>query len=290
MTRPQIALTVGVLAISVFPVLVKLELAPGVISAFYRMAFSALLLFPYALITKKFKLPSRKYFLLSILCGLIFGADVAVWNISIQESTATQATLLTNLSPIWVGLGMFLFFPNKPKKNFWIGTSLALLGMIILIGFDFFWKMSFDRAFTLAILSGILYAHYMLISKNTLQKVDVISFMSISLLSASLFLGIVSYYLDEPFTGFGPKGWIVLGIQAVICQLLAWLLLSYATQNMRATRVSVSLLGQGFMSAILAWIFLNEQISFQMVIGGLVLLLGIRTTFIEKPLFSFKTK
>lgn len=285
MTRPQVALFIGVLAISVFPVLVKLELAPGVISAFYRMAFSAILLIPYALLTKKFKLPQKKHLFLSILCGLIFGTDVAVWNIAIQESTATQATLLTNLSPVWVGLGMFLFLPNKPKKNFWIGTAIALFGMVVLLGFGYFLSLSFDRAFVFAILSGVLYANYMLVSKDTLKKVDVISFMCITLFSSSVFLGIVSYFMGEPFAGFGQTGWLVLFVQAVICQLLAWLLLSYATKNMRATRVSVSLLGQGFLSAILAWIFLSEQITLQMIIGGCILLVGIAVTFIEKPIF-----
>lgn len=290
MTKPQIALIIGVLAISIFPVLVKLDLVPGVISAFYRMSFSAILIIPYAIITKRFKLPKTKFLLLSILCGVIFGTDVAVWNISIQESTATQATLLTNLSPIWVGLGMFLFLDSKPKINFWIGTTTALLGMVILIGFDFFFSLSFDRAFLLAILSGMLYANYMLISKNTLNEVDVISYMCIMLFSASIFTGIISYFLNEPFTGFNNTGWTVLVIQAVICQLLAWLLLSYATKNMRATRISVSLLGQGFIATILAWIFLNEQITFQMIIGGIILLIGIGTTFIEKSLIPKRSE
>lgn len=290
MSKPQLALVIGVLAISVFPVLVKLELAPGVISAFYRMAFSAILIIPYALITKKFKLPEKKYLILAVLCGLIFGTDVAVWNIAIQESTATQATLLTNLSPVWVGLGMFLFLPNKPRKNFWIGTAIALFGMVVLLGFKFFLTLSFDRAFVFAILSGILYANYMLVSKDTLKKVDVISFMCITLFSASIFLGIVSYIMEQPFTGFGQTGWLVLFIQAVVCQLLAWLLLSYATQNMRATRVSVSLLGQGFIASILAWIFLKEQITAQMIFGGMILLVGIGTTFIEKPVFRFSNR
>lgn len=285
MSKPQLALVIGVLAISLFPVLVKLDLAPGVITAFYRFAFSAILIIPYALITKNFKLPKRKYLILSILCGLIFGADIAVWNIAILESTATQATLLSNLSPIWVGLGMFLFLPNKPKKNFWIGTSIAIFGMVVLLGFEFFLTLAFDRAFVFAILSGVLYANYMLVSKNALKKVDIISFICISLFSASVSLGILSYVMGQPFSGFGKNGWLVLFIQAVVCQLLAWLLISYATKNMRATRVSVSLLGQAFVSAILAWIFLNELITFQMIIGGMILLLGIGITFIEKPFF-----
>lgn len=284
MTKPQVALVIGVLAISIFPILVKLELTPGTISAFYRMAFSAALIIPYAILTRSFKLPETKYLLLAALCGMIFGADIIVWNVAIIESTATQATLLSNLSPVWVGLGMFLFLANKPKVNFWIGTAIALFGMVVLIGFDFFLTLSFDRAFLLAILSGMLYANYMLVSKNTLEKVDVISYMCIMLFSASVFTGIVSYFLNQPFTGFSNVGWLVLIVQAVVCQLLAWLFLSYATKHMRATRVSISLLGQGFIAAILAWLFLKEDITFQMIMGGMILLLGIVITFIESPL------
>jgi hypothetical protein len=33
-------------------------------------------------------------------CGVLFASDVAAWNIAIQESSATQASLLTNLSPL----------------------------------------------------------------------------------------------------------------------------------------------------------------------------------------------
>jgi drug/metabolite transporter (DMT)-like permease len=66
------------------------------------MAIAVSLLLPYVLITKKFKLPPTKIFILALLCGILFASDVAVWNIAIQTSSATQASLLTNLSPLWV--------------------------------------------------------------------------------------------------------------------------------------------------------------------------------------------
>ena len=109
MKKPRLALFVGVICISIFPILVKLSLTSGLISAFYRMLFSFLLLLPYVIFKKQFELPSVKIGLLAALCGVIFGSDVAVWNIAIQESTATQASLLTNLSPVWVGF-LSLFF------------------------------------------------------------------------------------------------------------------------------------------------------------------------------------
>ena len=283
-SKPRAALAIGILCISIFPTLVKLNLTPGLISAFYRMTFSILLLLPYVLLTKKLKMPSVKMIVLSVLCGIIFASDVAVWNIAIQESSATQASLLTNLSPVWVGIGSFLFLTNKPKRNFWLGTLVAIFGMVTFVGFHFFANLDFDRAFLLAVLSGMLYAVYLLVSKNVLSEVDVLSFMTLSLIASSIYLGFVCWIANEPFSGFSNAGWGVLVIQAVVCQLAAWLLISYATQNMRATRVSLSLLGQAILTAILAWLFLDEQITLQMIVGGIILLFGIRITFFEAPI------
>ena len=290
MTKPRVALAIGIICISIFPILVKLNLTPGLISAFYRMAIASAILVPYVLITKQFKVPSKKTFLLSVICGVVFGLDVGVWNIAIQQSTATQATLLTNLSPVWVGIGAFLFLKDKPKRNFWIGTVVAIIGMVLLVGFDLFLNFDFNLAFIFGILSGMLYAIYMLTSKRILGEMEVLTFMMISLLSSVVALGLLSYVMGEPFNGFSDAGWLVLVIQGVVCQLLAWLLISFATKHMRATRVSVSLLGQAVLASILAWWLLDEQISLQMVVGGIVLLFGIRLTFYEKPFLKSKVK
>ncbi|MGG5487655.1 EamA/RhaT family transporter [Flavobacteriaceae bacterium 144Ye] len=287
MKKARMALVVGVICISIFPVLVKLNLTSGVISAFYRMFFSLLVLLPFVLYKRALKIPNFKVGLLAIVCGIIFGTDVTVWNIAIQESTATQASLLTNLSPVWVGILAFLFLKNKPKPNFWIGTLVAIFGMVLLVGFQVFKTLDFDLAFVFGVLSGVLYAFYMLISKYVLKTMDILSFMTLNLIASSIHLGVLSYFLNEPFYGFSNMGWIVLIIQALVCQLLAWLLISYATQHMRATRVSVSLLGQGILATVLAWMFIGEQVTIQMVIGGIILLLGIGITFKETPLTSY---
>lgn len=284
MTKPRIALVIGIICISIFPILVKLKLSPAIVSAFYRMAIAATVLVPFTFLSGKFKIPSVKLLFLTMLCGAIFALDVAVWNISIQESTATQATLLTNLSPVWVGIGAFFFLKNKPTRNFWVGTVIAIFGMITLVGFHFFVNLDFNLAFVFAILSGVFYAIYMLVSKFVLYDVEVLPFITLSTLTSAVFLGILSYFMNEPFTGFGEMGWISLIIQGLVCQLAAWLLLGYATKHMRATRVSVSLLGQAVLTTIFAWMFINEEVTLQMIVGGIILLFGIRVTFYSKKI------
>src|SRR5690606_16723976 len=98
MNKPRVALALGIICISIFPILVKLELAAPVLSGCYRMGIAAPILLPYTLLSAQMKIPSGTLLLLTIVCGSLFALDVAVSNIAIQQSTATQATLLTNLT------------------------------------------------------------------------------------------------------------------------------------------------------------------------------------------------
>jgi hypothetical protein len=62
---------------------------------------------------------------------------------------------------------------------------------------------------------GIFYSIYLLV-KKALAHIDVLSFMTISLLASSIFLAIGCITMNRPFTGFSNMGWIVLVIQAVV--------------------------------------------------------------------------
>ena len=279
MINPRISLVIGVLSISIFPVLVKWAPVSGLTSAFYRMFIGFIALLPFVLIKQKLEIPAKSQWLPVIISGIVFGSDIAVWNLSIHYSNATQATLLTNLSPVWVGIGTFLFMPDKPTLRFWLGTVLAISGLVILIGTDTFIQMKFDKGFMLAILSGMLYATYMMISKTALNHLSVVSFMTYSMGVSSAYLLVICLVTDQPLWNFTPVVWSVLAIQGLVCQLLGWLALNYTVKKMDAKRVSLSLLSQSIVTGLIAWIFINEKISLQMIIGGLVILAGIGITF-----------
>lgn len=283
--KVRLSLFAGILLISVFPVLIKMELASGLISAFYRMTIASLLLLPFGIFYKKLKKISIKDLLLTMLCGAIFASDITVWNISIQKSTATQATLLTNLSPMWVGIFSLVFLKIKPVTNFWIGMFIAFIGMILLVGLQVFLHLSFDLAFGLATLSGLLYAIYFLVSKKVLSRIDVFTFITYSTLTAAIYLGGLSLVFQQKFFPYSPKAWLVFGVQGLLCQLAAWLLIGYAMKHMRPTRLSLSMLGQALFTAVLAALFLGETITEKMIIGGGLILLGIYITFYPKQLF-----
>ncbi|TDE18265.1 DMT family transporter [Dyadobacter psychrotolerans] len=282
MLNPRISLVIGVLSISIFPVLVKWAPVSGISSAFYRMFIGFICLLPFVLVKQNLQIPSRSQWLRILTCGILFGTDIAVWNLSIHYSNATQATLLTNLSPVWVGIGSFLFLTEKPKLQFWIGTIIAMAGLVVLIGPDTFLNMQFDKGFMLAVLSGMLYATYMLISKTVLNQISIVSFMTYSMGVSSLYLLTICLFTNQPLWNFTPAIWSIFAVQGVISQLLGWLAISYAVKKLDAERVSLSLLSQSVVTGLIAWVFIDEVITIQMIIGGIVILSGIGITF-KKP-------
>lgn len=282
--NPRFALLIGICCVSIFPVLVKVTPVSEVTSAFYRLAISAVLFFFITLFSKSFQKLSPSQYVLVVICGFLFASDIAVWNIAINLSTATQASLLTNLAPVWVGIGAYFFLKDKPRLNFWIGTLIALFGMVLLVGWEYVINFSFDEGFVLAIISSIIYAVYIILSKRVLNDVNVLTFMSWSMISAGILLFIVSFVTNSKLIEFSNNTWLSLIIQGVICQFVGWLCISFSLKNMRANRVSLSLLLSVVFTGLIAWAFIDEEISFEMIVGGVFVLIGIAVTFKEKQL------
>jgi hypothetical protein len=113
-------------------------------------------------------------------------------NIAIQNSSATQASLLVNLAPL-CGYYLYVFLNTKPATNFDWNDS-ALFGMAMLVWF--FLGIRFDTAFPCA---GVLYSIYLLMSKM-LSQMDVLSFMTISLFH--VFFGLFVFTELSHFGGF----------------------------------------------------------------------------------------
>lgn len=280
--NPTFSLFIGILCIGLYPILVKTVNVHGVSAAFYRMFLACVFLFPALFFFKKLKPIPKKWIGMLALSGFLFAADIAVWNISIQVSSATQATLLTNLAPIWVGIGSFLFLAKKPNRWFWLGAIVALSGMSTLVGFDVIASLQLDLGFWFAVLSGVFYATYMLVSKSIMRQMDVLNFMAYSMLFSTALLLLTCITFDFPLSHFTFPDWFSLFILALICQLLGWISISYAVQKLEASSVSLTLLSQAVVTGLLAWLFIGEKMTLQMILGGIIILIGIGITYLPE--------
>jgi drug/metabolite transporter (DMT)-like permease len=113
--NPKASLIIGILCISFSPIFVKLAGAEPLTSGFYRIFIAWLCLLPYCIIRGHLKI-GRKELIIALIGGVVFGADIAVWNLSLMKISATVSTLIANLAPVWVGLISYLILKKKSGR------------------------------------------------------------------------------------------------------------------------------------------------------------------------------
>jgi drug/metabolite transporter (DMT)-like permease len=270
-----LALALGVFCIGTSAIFVKIASVPGTVSAFYRVLFAGLALLPLRLSQKKLSSPSWKDLRLIGLGGIAFVGDLVLWNTSILLTSAAAATLLANNSPLWVGLGATLIFREKLNLKYWLGLLIALLGMTVIVGGNAIQELRFNTGDLLAIAASFLYAAYMLITQKARARVDTLTLNLFTMLTCIFILLPVILLLGQPLTGFSTQVWFALVGLGLIPQFIGWLAINYAMGHLPAARVSVTLLGQSVVTAILGILFLREALSLADITGGIMVLIGI---------------
>lgn len=280
--NPRLTLVIGILCISFSPILVKLAGVSPLGLAFYRVFIAWLLLLPYCIIKNKLKI-GRRQLVIALIAGVVFAADIAVWNISLLKISATVSTLVANLAPVWVGLMGYVLLRQRSGSVFWIGTGIALVGMVVLVGYQHIIHLEFNAGILLALLASMLYAGYIMISKNIMADIDVFTFMFYSMAGSAIFLLVISGFMQEDMVHFSVRVWLCFVGMGVICQLTGWLTINYSLRYMASTRVAIALLSQTVFAGILAAFFLNERLTLTEIIGSAIVLAGIAVTFLKKP-------
>jgi drug/metabolite transporter (DMT)-like permease len=278
--NPKVSLVIGILCISFSPIFVKLAGVAPIGAAFYRVLVALLCLAPYCIVKKKLRVDKQQFFI-AVTAGMVFALDVAVWNISLLKISATVSTLIANLAPVWVGLFSFLIFKKKSGLLFWIGTVIAIVGMIILVGYKHVLHLELNAGILLAILASLFYAAYIMIAKTIMGRIDLFTFMFYSMLGASVFLLLVNSFMGNSLIHYSLRVWGCFVGMGLICQLTGWLTLNYSLRYLESTKVSIALLGQTVFAGLLAVFLLNETLDANEIVGSLVVLGGIVLTFLK---------
>jgi drug/metabolite transporter (DMT)-like permease len=273
---PYIALATGILALGFSALFVRWANVPGPVMGFYRLGLATLFLTPFALRRwKRVIRPRPALLIFPLLGGLMTSLDHAIWNTSIHYTTAANATLLNNATPIWVALFAWLVFRERLRGLFWLGLVLTLSGAAAVLGSDFIYHPAVGLGDLLAILSSFFYAGYFLVTQRGRQKLDTLSYIWAVGIVASLALLGMSVSLGMPLRGFPPSTYFAFLGAALISQLGGYLSVGYALGHLPASTVSPTMIGQPVVTAVLAFLLLGEKLLPAQWAGGTVVLAGI---------------
>jgi drug/metabolite transporter (DMT)-like permease len=273
-----VSLFAGACAIGTSAVLVKLSDVGPVSSAFWRVALAVPVLALWARLADAGP-PSgdrRTNRTLLFLCGLFFAGDLAFWHWSIVLTSVANATLLANCAPIFVTLAAWLFFRRRPRARFVVGLATAMAGTALLLRGDFQHSGMALVGDALGIVTAMFYAAYQLSVTRARRQISTARIMFASgAVTASLLLPL-ALFSGERFFPQTAAGWLPLLGLALIAQVGGQSLIAYAMAHLPATFSSVGLLLQPVVAAALAWAVLSEALTALAMVGGVLVLLGIR--------------
>jgi len=222
----------------------------------------------------KARLPRSAIWLL-VLGGLTFSLDAFVWSMSVNMTSAAKATLLGNTAPIWVALGSWILFHERLRSTYWIGLGVAIVGIVFLVGVESFRGAPVNPGDLIATSAGLTYALYQLVTGRARQKIDSMTYTwGFTAVGAVVFLG-VSSALGHSLINLPVRSMLALVGLALVVHVAGWLLISYAFGHIPTHYLSVTLLGQPVVTALLAMPILGEFPAPWQLLGGVVTLGGI---------------
>jgi drug/metabolite transporter (DMT)-like permease len=271
-----IGLAIGVFAIGWSAIFVRWSGTSGMVSAFYRLAFAAIVLVPWHLATSRGKpAPSLAARRAAVIAGIVFAADLAFFNTAIMMTNAANATLLGVNAPIFVAIGGWMLYGEKPTARFWVGFALALAGMVYIVGKDVVLHPTFGLGDVFALAGAAFYGAYILYVQRARTGMDTLTFSTWCVCAGAVSLLIVCVIARQPMLDIDARGWAALVGLAVATQLVGHLLVAYALGHLPATVSSIALLAQAPLTALFAWPTLGERITLSQTVGGVLVLAGI---------------
>ena len=278
---PYFALGVGLLGLGSAAIFVYLADAPGTIVALYRTGIASILAtLPFIKRKSQSRDASfRRGIPFAIAGGILFSLDVTFWSAGIVLSGPTNPTLMVNTAPLWVGLGTWLLFRERPGWMFWLGLIIALTGVALVLVDDLGQATQVGLGTLLGLLAAVFYGGYFLVTQRGRLYLSTISFFWIASMSAFVFQLILNLALGIPLSGYPPATYLYLVALGVFVHFIGWLALNYAQGFLPATIVSPTLLGQPVLVALFASLLLGATLSGQQIIGGLFVLGGILVVY-----------
>ncbi|HEY1076706.1 MAG TPA: DMT family transporter [Fontimonas sp.] len=277
-SRALPALIAGAVLIGLAPIFVRLAAVGPTSAAFWRLALAlpvlGLLLWrlrpePQARALASGHLPWLW------LAGLCFAADLVLWHQALRYTSVANATLLSNVAPVFVALAAWLIFRERSGGRFVIGLLLAMAGAALLVADSLEIGVETVVGDLLGIASAVFYAGYLLTVSRQRRWFTTVQVMFWSTLVGALVTAPLALLQGETLLPPDQHAWLMLAGLALLSHVGGQGLIAYALAHLPATFSSVSLLVQPVAAALFAWVLLGERFGLQQAVGGAIVLGGI---------------
>jgi drug/metabolite transporter (DMT)-like permease len=209
--------------------------------------------------------------------------------VGIQRLDIGIALVINYLAPVFVALWARFYVHEPVRRRLWLAIALCLLGLSLVVEL---WggSSSLDGLGVLACLvTALAYAGYVLMAEHSLEGGrDVYSLLAWGFSIAAIFWAILQPWWSFPvelvdgsasllgrFADVSVPVWLLLAYVVVLGTVVPFVMLVSALHHVPATRVTIVAMLEPVLAAIVAWVWLGEELAAVQIVGGLIVLAGV---------------
>ena len=273
------ALVTAIVSISFAATLIRLADAPAIVIAGYRMLFSTIVLLPFVLSSKGtlgelLGLTGRDVALLS-LSGLFLSIHFISWIASIFLTGVASSIVLVTMTPLFVAVFSLLALKERVPILFWIGLALAAAGALTIGWGDLFEGGVRWKGDLLALLGALAAGGYFIVGGRLRKRLSLLAYVFPVYLVSTIFIFAAALSSRIPVTGYRGMMYLYSLLLAVVCQIMGHTLFNWALRHVKATFVTLGVLGEPVGASVIAYIVLGEIPLSREVAGGVLIIAGL---------------
>ena len=255
------------------PIIAKSQM-PVPTMIFWRNIIGGLVMLPFALARGEWKSKvQRRAIGWSVTAGLLLGAHFICFFWAMKFTSVATGTALTATQPIFAAIFVKLIGGHIPKKSFG-GMIIAFASVIVITGIDFNLSVRSFQGDLMAVVGGALGAAYMVIGAKVQRDISTSTFTSVCYIVCGLSMLPIVLLTNSPFTGFSSYEWLLLTSLIIGTQLLGHTLFNFSLKRVSPAVVSLIIFFEVPVSAILAYIWLDQKPPAGTIPGIIGLLFG----------------
>jgi drug/metabolite transporter (DMT)-like permease len=274
-SRAYPVLAIGVVAVSCAAVLIREADAPALVIAAYRLGLAAVPTGTLALATGRYRSSPGGLLVWPLLAGTFLALHFGFWIASVQHTSVTTSVVLVTTNPLFVGLASPFVLRERVSAATWTGIGIATVGAALMAAEDIAKGPGTAVGDLYALLGAIFGAGYLITGRLARPQMSWVGYVGIVYPLAAVLLVFSVLVAREPFTGYSMKTFVMLGLLALVPQLVGHSAINWALAYVPAALTAVAILGEPVGATILAALVLKEVPTGLQVAGALLVLAGV---------------
>jgi|LGVF01.1.fsa_nt_gb drug/metabolite transporter (DMT)-like permease len=251
----------------------------------YRFLIGGLVLLLFLLARKRF-IVNKEVIKSGMSTGILIFITFYFHNLGLKYTSVTNNAFIVGSSVIFIPIIQYLIFKKNSSATIIIQTLTAIIGLALITLLNTKSQMNFGDIFTL--IGTIVYAFYTIIVQEHVRKFSVNVFVTIQLLTVGILSLIATFIFEKPTIDLAINEWINIGFLAVVITSIAYYLLSVVQKHLEATNVGLIFTLEPFFAVLFSWVFYNEIISLNILIGGILIFISMIIPYIPRKVYIVK--